>query len=136
MDGKISNFQQIASLRRYTITNGRESGLDVIDCDNGKLRFLLNVGKACDIMNFTAMVRMFRFYPKIPLLCKGKIFQADLKVVCCILAVWIALVIEKALKCTDRFIISRRKSFVRNAMKMRLSWKQLFGIRLYLVKIF
>ena len=50
MDGKISNLQQIASLRRYTLTQGREKGLDVIDCDNGKLRFLLNASKACDIM--------------------------------------------------------------------------------------
>ena len=50
MDGKISNFQQIASIRRYTLTEGREKGLDVLDCDNGKIRFLLNVSKACDIM--------------------------------------------------------------------------------------
>ena len=50
MDGRISNFAQMASLRRYTITEGREKGLDVIDCDNGRIRFLLNVSKACDIM--------------------------------------------------------------------------------------
>ena len=50
MDGRISNFQQVASLRRYTLTEGREKGLDVLDCDNGKIRFLLNVSKACDIM--------------------------------------------------------------------------------------
>ena len=50
MDGKISNFQQIASMRRYTLTEGRGQGLDIIDCDNGKIRFLLNVSKACDIM--------------------------------------------------------------------------------------
>ena len=50
MDGKITNFMQIASLRRYTVTEGRAAGLDVIDCDNGKLRFLINVSKACDIM--------------------------------------------------------------------------------------
>lgn len=50
MDGKISNFQQIASIRKYTLTEGREKGLDVLDCDNGKIRFLLNVSKACDIM--------------------------------------------------------------------------------------
>ncbi len=50
MCGKISNFQQIASLRRYTMTEGRERGLDVIDCDNGNLRFLLNVSKGLDIM--------------------------------------------------------------------------------------
>ena len=50
MDGKISNLQQVASIRRYTLTEGREKGLDVLDCDNGKIRFLLNVSKACDIM--------------------------------------------------------------------------------------
>ena len=50
MDGRISNFQQVASIRRYTLTDGREKGLDVLDCDNGKIRFLLNVSKACDIM--------------------------------------------------------------------------------------
>ena len=40
MDERISNFAQVASLRRYTLTWGREKGLDVIDCDNGKIRFL------------------------------------------------------------------------------------------------
>lgn len=50
MDERISNFGQVASLRRYTITEGAEKGLDVIDCDNGKIRFLINVSKACDIM--------------------------------------------------------------------------------------
>ena len=50
MNGKISNFGQIASLRRYTYTDGKEKGIDVIDCDNGKIRFLLNVTKALDIM--------------------------------------------------------------------------------------
>ena len=50
MDERFSEFAQVASLRRYTITEGRGKGLDVIDCDNGKLRFLLNVSKACDMM--------------------------------------------------------------------------------------
>ena len=50
MDGRISNMCQIASLRRYTMTEGAEKDLDVIDCDTGKLRFLINVSKACDIM--------------------------------------------------------------------------------------
>lgn len=50
MDERISNFAQVASLRRYTLTEGREKGLDVIDCDNGKIRFLLNASKACDMM--------------------------------------------------------------------------------------
>lgn len=50
MDGKVSNFQQIASVRRYTLTGGIEDGLKVLDCDNGNIRFLLNESKACDIM--------------------------------------------------------------------------------------
>lgn len=50
MDTRISNPVQIASVRRYTITEGREAGLSVIDCDNGKIRFLVNASKACDIM--------------------------------------------------------------------------------------
>lgn len=50
MNEKISNLAQMASLRRYTITEGREKGLEVIDCDNGTIRFLLNVTKACDMM--------------------------------------------------------------------------------------
>lgn len=50
MDGRISNFAQIASLRRYTLTEGRAKGLDVLDCDNGKIRFLLNLSKALDVM--------------------------------------------------------------------------------------
>ncbi len=50
MNGKISNFEQVASLRRYTLTQGSGQGLDILDCDNGKLRFLLNVSKACDIL--------------------------------------------------------------------------------------
>lgn len=50
MDGRISNFAQAASLRRYTLTDGAEKGLEVIDCDNGRLRFLLGVSKALDVM--------------------------------------------------------------------------------------
>ena len=50
MDGRICNFAQVASLRRYTLTDGVGKGLDVLDCDNGNIRFLLNVSKACDIM--------------------------------------------------------------------------------------
>lgn len=50
MDSKISNFQQVASLRRYTLSEGKEKGLEVIDCDNGTLRFLLNVSKGLDVM--------------------------------------------------------------------------------------
>ena len=50
MDGKISNFDQIASLRRYKFTEGTEEGIEVIECNNGRIRFLLNVSKCLDIM--------------------------------------------------------------------------------------
>lgn len=43
---KTANFGQIASLRRYTL----DDGVRVTDCDNGKLRFLLNESRALDIM--------------------------------------------------------------------------------------
>ena len=50
MIGQISNFNQVASIRRMTINSGRSAGLNVIDCDNGKLRFILNESKALDVM--------------------------------------------------------------------------------------
>ena len=50
MDGRISNLMQVASVRRYELTEGPERGLRVLDCDNGKLRFLLNESKALDVM--------------------------------------------------------------------------------------
>ena len=50
MDGRISNLMQTASIRRYELTEGKERGLRVLDCDNGKLRFLLNESKALDVM--------------------------------------------------------------------------------------
>lgn len=50
MDGRVSNLMQIASVRRYEMTEGRERGLRVLDCDNGRLRFLLNESKALDMM--------------------------------------------------------------------------------------
>lgn len=49
-NGKISNSMQMASVRRYTLTEGRESGVKVIDCDNGCLRFLLNESNGLDVM--------------------------------------------------------------------------------------
>lgn len=50
MGGRIANLLQVASLRRYEMMEGKERGLRVLDCDNGKLRFLLNESKALDIM--------------------------------------------------------------------------------------
>ena len=49
-NGKISNFAQVAGIRRYVLTEGVGKGIDVIDCNSGRLRFLVNVSKACDIM--------------------------------------------------------------------------------------
>lgn len=49
MNGKINNIAQICSVKRYTLTEGEERGLDIIDCSNQKIRFLLNVSKALDM---------------------------------------------------------------------------------------
>ncbi len=49
MNGKISNFAQLAYIRRYTLTEGKEAGLKIVEVNNGKLRFLLNESKALDI---------------------------------------------------------------------------------------
>ena len=50
MNGKISNLAEVASITRYTVSDGVGKGLDVLDCNNGKIRFLVNTDKACDIM--------------------------------------------------------------------------------------
>jgi len=50
MLAQISNLTQIASVRRSRITSGVGAGLDIIDCDNGKIRFILNESKALDVM--------------------------------------------------------------------------------------
>ena len=47
---KINHARQVCSLTRYTVTDGEGKGLNVIDCHNGKLRFLLNESRALDIM--------------------------------------------------------------------------------------
>lgn len=64
MDAKISNFQQVASLRRYTLTEGGANGLRVLDCDNGKIRFLLNESKALDIMQLYCEGKNISFVSK------------------------------------------------------------------------
>lgn len=64
MDAKISNFQQAASLRRYTLTEGGANGLRVLDCDNGKIRFLLNESKALDIMQLYCEGKNISFVSK------------------------------------------------------------------------
>lgn len=50
MIGQISNFAEVASVRRCTVTSGAGAGLNIIDCDNGKIRFILNESKALDVM--------------------------------------------------------------------------------------
>ena len=50
MNKKVSNLSQLASIRRYTLTEGRADGIQVIDCDNGKMRFILNLSHGLDIM--------------------------------------------------------------------------------------
>ena len=50
MNPHVSNLTQLASVRRYELLDGKGAGLKVIDCDNGKIRFLLNESKALDIM--------------------------------------------------------------------------------------
>ena len=49
MDGRISNTEQIAYLRRYTMTEGKAEGLKIIEGNTGAIRFLLNESKALDI---------------------------------------------------------------------------------------
>ena len=49
-NGRLNNALQVFGIRRYTINGGSENGLRVIECTNGKLRFLLNESKALDIM--------------------------------------------------------------------------------------
>lgn len=49
MEGKISNFDQVAYVRRYTLDEGSAAGLKIIEVNNGTLRFLLNESKAFDM---------------------------------------------------------------------------------------
>ncbi len=47
---QVSHLDQIVSAKRYALLDGEEKGLEVLDCNNGKLRFTLNVTKALDVM--------------------------------------------------------------------------------------
>ncbi len=49
-DGRINNALQNAYIRRYTLTDGKEAGLRVIEMAGGDIRMLLNESKALDIM--------------------------------------------------------------------------------------
>ena len=64
MDGKISNFMQIAGIRRYELTEGQERGFRVLDCDNGRLRFLLGESKALDVMQMYCEGKNLSFVSK------------------------------------------------------------------------
>ncbi|MBE6732882.1 MAG: DUF4432 family protein [Ruminococcaceae bacterium] len=48
--GQVNNPLQVGYIRRYTLTEGTENGLRVIEIDNGVLRVLLNESKGLDIM--------------------------------------------------------------------------------------
>ena len=50
MNGKISNGAQVAYVRRYVLTDGKESGVRVVELNNGVIRLMLNESKALDIM--------------------------------------------------------------------------------------
>ena len=50
MNGKISNLNQLAYVRRYTVNGGKEDGLKVCEINNGVIRLLLNESKAFDLM--------------------------------------------------------------------------------------
>lgn len=49
-NGRINDQSQAAYIRRYSLIGGEEDGLKVVECNSGKLRFLLNESKALDIM--------------------------------------------------------------------------------------
>lgn len=90
MDAKISNFQQVASLRRYTLTEGGANGLRVLDCDNGKIRFLLNESKALDIMQLYCEGKNISFVSKTGLKPNTAIFCSGSRAAWSIPAVWTA----------------------------------------------
>ena len=48
--GKLTNRCQICSVSHYRMEAGPMQGLQITDCVNGKLRFLLNESKALDVM--------------------------------------------------------------------------------------
>ncbi len=50
MNDKVSHPAQLAYVRRYTLTHGKEAGLRVTEVQCGRLRFLLNESKALDVM--------------------------------------------------------------------------------------
>lgn len=65
MDRKINCLDQVAYVRRYTLTDGAAAGIKVVEVYNGVLRFLLNESKALDIM------QLFHNGTNISYLCKN-----------------------------------------------------------------
>ena len=47
---KCSNPEQTAYLRRYTLTDGRQAGVRIVEIYNGVLRALFNESKALDLI--------------------------------------------------------------------------------------
>ncbi len=72
MNGKISHLSQVCSLRRYILAEGSEKGLEIIECDNGKIRFLLNVSKALDI------AQLWHEGQNISYICKNGLNERDI----------------------------------------------------------
>ena len=64
MDGQVSNTAQLASIRRYILADGIEKGIEVLDCDNGRIRFLLNVSAALDMMQLYHLGENISFISK------------------------------------------------------------------------
>lgn len=60
MNGKLANLAQKGSARQYTL-----DGLRMLDCDNGRLRFLLNVDRALD------MPQLYRRGENVSFVCKN-----------------------------------------------------------------
>ncbi len=46
---QINNLSQIAYVRRYELTEGKERGVRIIEVDTGVIRFLINESKAMDM---------------------------------------------------------------------------------------
>ena len=72
MNGKINHLSQIAYARRYTLSEGTEAGIKVIEVFNGHLRFLINESKCLDVM------QLFDGDVNISFLSKNGFHHADL----------------------------------------------------------
>ena len=71
MDKRISNFNQVASLRPVVLQNGKADGVRLLEADNGLLRFQLNLEKALDIY------QLWHRGMNIPFLCKNGLGRAN-----------------------------------------------------------